>query len=103
MAHQLKLYMNESLQEPVKRLKFPRTEIGKQGDITIYMHNSSDKWPILEIKHNNETNPDISIQGIPQELRPKETVPIKVSWNPSVSTDDPLSGILDITGELHIG
>jgi hypothetical protein len=103
MAHQLKLYMNKSLQEPVKRLKFPRTEIGKTAELTIYMHNASPKWPIMEIKHNNESNKDLSVQGIPQQLRPKETVPLKIKWTPSIDTDDPLSNILDITSELHVG
>ena len=103
MAHQLKLYTTKALQEPLKRLKFPRTEIGDKGIITVYMHNASEKWPILEIKHNNKANQDVTVQGIPQQLRPKETVPIKIVWTPSVSTDDPLSGILDITSELHIG
>jgi len=102
MAHQLKLYVDKSLNEPIKRLKFPRTEIGDKSKITIYMHNSSEKWPIQEIKHN-QTNPDITIQGIPQQLRPKESVPLQVQWSPSVDTDDPLMGILDITSELHIG
>lgn len=103
MAHHLKLYVDKGLNESVKRLKFPRTEIGEKGELTIYMHNSSEKWPIMEIKHDNVSNPDLTVQGIPQQLRPKETVPIKISWKPSVNTDDPLSGILDITSELHIG
>ena len=102
MAHQLKLYTTKALQEPVKRLKFPRTEIGDRGKMTIYLHNASEKWPILEIKHN-QTNPDITVQGIPQQLRAKQTVPITVIWSPSINTDDPLSEIIDITSELHIG
>ena len=103
MAHQLKIYATKNLQEPLKRLKFPRTEIGDKSTLTVYLHNASEKWPVLEIKHNNDSNHDVTVQGIPQTLRPKETIPIKIIWTPSVSTDDPLSGILDITSELHIG
>jgi hypothetical protein len=103
MAHQLKIYKDKAMQETLKRLEFPRTEIGKTAEITVYMHNSSEKWPIMEIKHNNESNKDLSVQGIPQQLRAKETVQIKIKWTPSIDTDDPLSTILDIDGELHVG
>jgi len=102
MASQLKLYTDKQARNALKRLSFPRTEIGDKATQTVYIHNSSEKWPIMEIKHN-QTNKDISVTGIPQQLRPNETVPINVIWKPSINTDDPLSGILDIASELHIG
>jgi hypothetical protein len=102
MASHLKAYTDKTLSQLHKGLKFPRTEIGDSSDITIYLHNTSEKWPVLNIEHN-KTHPDVTVQGIPQTLRPKESVPIKVLYRPSLKTDDPSTGFLDITSELHIG
>jgi len=102
MASHLKAYEDKSLQQPLRKLPFTRTEIGDSTDITIYLHNTSEKWPVLNIEHN-QTHPDVTVQGIPQILNPKQSVPIKVLYRPSLNTDDPSSGFLDIDSELHIG
>lgn len=102
MAHQLKFFLDKELTEPLKKLKFPTTEIGHRSEMIFYMANTSEKWPILEIKHN-KTDEDVTVEDIPQILKPKASAKVKAVWKPTVETDDPLNGILDISSELHVG
>ena len=102
MAHQLKLFLDSTLKEPVKRFSFPRTEIGQSSDITFYITNTSEKWPIVEIKHN-QTNKQIQVLDLPQVQNAGQKTRCILRYTPSMNTDDKLTTIIDLTGELHIG
>ncbi len=102
MAHQLKLYMDAALLEPVRRFSFPRTEIGKSSDITFYVKNTSEKWPVMDIQHENFEK-QIKVLDLPQTLRAKQKIKCTVRYSPAINTDDIFTTIVIITGELHIG
>ena len=102
MAHQLKLYVDSDLKESVKRFSFPRTEIGQSSDIEFYISNASEKWPIVEIQYN-QNNKELQVIDLPQTLRAGQKVKCRARWTPSMITDERLSDIIDIVGELHIG
>jgi len=98
----LKLFKDESLTTPVRQFLFPRTEIGSKSEITFYLYNESEKWPILAIKHI-KTHDDVSIDSIPQRIPPKGKAKCNAVYRPSVETDSALTTIVDIKSELHIG
>jgi len=102
MAHQLKLYVDSDLKEPVRRFRFPRTEIGQSSDIPFYINNASEKWPIVEITYN-QNDKEVTVLDIPQTLRAQQKVKCRARYTPAINTNEALSTIIDITGELHIG
>lgn len=102
MAHQLKLFMDSDLKEPVRRFSFPRTEIGQSSDLTFYAKNTSEKWPVVEIEYH-QTNKEIQVVDLPQTLRANQKAKCRIRYTPAINTDDKLTNIIDITGELHIG
>lgn len=102
MAHQLKLFMDSNLEEPVRRFSFPRTEIGQSTDLTFYAKNTSEKWPVVQIEYH-QSNKEITVIDLPQILRAKQKAKCRVRYTPAINTDDKISTIIDITSELHIG
>ena len=98
----MKLFFDKALTEPVTKFEFPRTDLGDDAFIDFYIHNASEKWPII-ITPETETHAEIKLLNIPQRLAPLKTSKCKIQWTPSLSSDDPLITTTPLSSELQIG
>lgn len=101
MAHQLKLYLDESLSKSLKEFNFPRTDVGEESYIDFYIHNSSEKWPLSEISY--EKNDEFKVRNIPQTVPAGKSIKCTAVYSPGINTDDPLSFMPKFEGDLLIG
>lgn len=101
MTHQLKLFFDKALKKPVTKFEFPRTDLGDDAYIDFYIHNASEKWPIVIIPE--KLHPETEIIDLPQNIPPLKTVYCKLKWTPSLESEEPLTTITSLMGDLQIG
>jgi hypothetical protein len=100
-SSELVIFNDNAKQERIGIIDFGRMFVGTQKETIVYLANISNDWPIRNIRVN-EANKEIDIE-YPKELKPRESVAIKIKWSPGIAQRKPLDSKYLFEGELWIG
>ena len=101
MTEELVLFEDAAKQRRIGHLDYGRVFVGTKNPITLYLGNTSEFWPIKNIKVNKAS--EEIIIDYPQELEAGEIKPVTISWNPNIKQRKPLDAKHLFVGEVWIG
>mgnify|MGYP001346079592 CR=1 FL=1 len=93
------LYEDKGLTKPFNVINLIEVEVGTSKSKDAYLANIDEKFVITAIKESF-TDEDVSVVNMPNELKPKESAPITITFKPSLNRDKGLHTDIFFSGKM---